>query len=35
MIWRNSTPLAGQLRQIAEAVRRSAETVRASAPSAA
>ncbi|MGO7426310.1 LysR substrate-binding domain-containing protein, partial [Rhizobium ruizarguesonis] len=28
MIWRNSTPMAKQLQQVSEAVRRSAETMR-------
>jgi len=31
MIWRNSTPLAKQLRQIAEVVRRSADSMRGAA----
>jgi LysR family hydrogen peroxide-inducible transcriptional activator len=32
MIWRNSTPLAKQLRQIADVIRRSADTMRRTAP---
>lgn len=32
MIWRNSTPLARQLRQIAEVIRQSADTMRGTAP---